>query len=81
MRVGVEQGPSWASARSSMLVKAEGYFTLPGGNPGRTYDVAADGQRFLMIKTGTDSDRGSSSPEITLVLNWIEELKQRVPTP
>jgi hypothetical protein len=29
----------------------EGYYTTPGAPFfGRTYDIAADGQRFLMIK-------------------------------
>ncbi len=36
------------------------------------YDVAPDG-RFLMV-----SDRPTT--EFKLVLNWFEELKQRVPT-
>ena len=45
----------------------------------RTYDLAPDGQRFLMIKPGTGSD--SSPSEITVVLNWYEELLERVPVP
>jgi len=40
---------------------------------GRTYDVAPDGHRFLMIKP-------APPPDIAVVLNWSEELKQRVPT-
>jgi serine/threonine-protein kinase len=47
MRVGMERGPS--SAATPTLVIKEGYYTMPG-NPSRTYDIAADGQRFLMIK-------------------------------
>jgi serine/threonine protein kinase/Tol biopolymer transport system component len=39
------------------------------------YDVSADGQRFLMYSTG----KQESAP-ITIVQNWQEELKQRVPT-
>ena len=49
--------------------------------PGRHYDVSADGQRFLLLK---DAPAGGAqravAPEITVVLNWSEELKQRVPT-
>jgi Tol biopolymer transport system component len=41
-----------------------------------TFDVASDG-RFIMIETG---DRETSSNSITLVQNWFEELKRRVPT-
>jgi serine/threonine-protein kinase len=50
--------------------------TSPG--PGRTYDVAPDG-RFLMIKDAT-TDSPQSTPQMLVVLNWTEELKQRVPT-
>ncbi len=41
----------------------------------RPYDVAPDG-RFLMMK----SVSGSRPGEITVVLNWFEELKRLVPT-
>jgi hypothetical protein len=42
----------------------------------RNYDVASDG-RFLMIK---DSEPLADVARIDVVLNWSEELKQRVPT-
>ena len=51
MRVGVERGPSWAATTPTLLVK-EGYFTIRVPPSGRTYDIAPDGQRFLMIKEG-----------------------------
>jgi serine/threonine-protein kinase len=38
---------------------------------GRTYDVSPDG-RFLAVKA-----LEAASPEITVVLNWFEELRQR----
>jgi hypothetical protein len=41
----------------------------------RTYDLSADGSRFLMVKQG-DASRPSS---IVVVQNWFEELKARVP--
>jgi hypothetical protein len=40
------------------------------------YDVTRDGQRFLLNSLTEES---APSP-ITVVLNWQEELKQRVPT-
>ena len=40
----------------------------------RDYDVAADGQRFLMIKEETSSEE-SAPNEIHVVLNWFEELR------
>ncbi len=42
------------------------------------YDVAPDGQRFLMIK---EADEGEGQlGQINVVLNWFEELKRLVPT-
>jgi Tol biopolymer transport system component len=38
------------------------------------FDVARDGQRFLMVKTDSAGGR------LNVVLNWFEELKQRVPS-
>ena len=50
------------------------------GGPGRTYDVASDG-RFLAIVEGDGSGGGREvgPPEITVVLNWFEDLVARVP--
>ena len=43
------------------------------------YDVAPDGQRFVMIQEG-GQDSGAPQ-QINVVLNWFEELKRRVPVP
>jgi len=45
----------------------------------RMYDIAADG-RMLGISPFGQADPGRSGTEIRVVLNWTEELKQRVPT-
>ena len=45
-----------------------------------TYDVAPDGQRFLMIKDEGPPDESANPSHIVLVHNWLEELKARVPT-
>jgi serine/threonine-protein kinase len=50
---------------------------------GRPYDVSADGKRFIMIKDATPTTSpGVFAPpsQLVVVLNWTEELKQRVPT-
>ena len=46
------------------------------------FDVTQDGQRFLVTAfVGTDvSDPATATPRINVILNWFEELKQRVPT-
>ena len=45
----------------------------------RRPDVAADGQRFLMIKLAA-SDPTSAPPQIVVVQHFDEELKRLVPT-
>jgi len=45
------------------------------------WDISPDGKQFLMLKEAAPS--GTPAPEtprrINIVLNWFEELKQRVP--
>ena len=77
MRVAIERGPTWAASAPTKLLN-EGYFTVPGVNPGRTYDISPDGQRFLMIKAGGASDQ-VAAPQIVVVQNWFEELRRLVP--
>jgi eukaryotic-like serine/threonine-protein kinase len=42
------------------------------------YDLSPDGQRFLMLKPSESAE--AAPTQITVVLNWFEELKQKVPT-
>ena len=43
----------------------------------RTFDVTPDGKRFLMVKEAAEAQAGSS--DINIVVNWVEELRQRLP--
>jgi serine/threonine-protein kinase len=47
----------------------------------RAYDVAPDGQRFLMIKDAASADQKSTETPASMivVLHWFEELKARLP--
>ena len=45
----------------------------------RTYDISADGRRFLMIKEPGGEGRDSPPPTISVVLNWLSELKEKLP--
>ena len=45
----------------------------------RDYDIMPDGERLVVVLPAEDSDEGP--PRINIVLNWIEELKERVPLP
>lgn len=50
-------------------------------NRWRHYDVSADGQRFLLFKDAPTTDgKKAAAPEILVVVNWLEELKAKVPT-
>jgi hypothetical protein len=43
----------------------------------RPFDVSPDGQRFLMLKE--DAATGATRTGMTVVLNWFEELKTKLP--
>ena len=49
------------------------------GSNGRTYDVSADGQQFLMIKLITSGAQNSAVTGASLIVveHWTEELKAR----
>jgi serine/threonine-protein kinase len=77
VRVGVEQGASWAATAPATIVK-EGYWTIVSGSPGRNYDVSPDGQRFLVLKRA--SEPNAPPPQLVVVQHFDEELKRLVPT-
>jgi serine/threonine-protein kinase len=50
---------------------------------GTEWDISPDGKRFLMIKEVESASKPAAAEvprKINIVLNWFEELKQRVPT-
>jgi len=65
---------SFTASKPRMLF--EGPYELPPV-PIANYDVSSDGQRFLMLKP---SEEEAAPTQINVVLNWFEELKQKVPT-
>jgi protease II len=47
---------------------------------GRTWDIHPDGKRFIMIQSAESGESSTAIPrQINIVLNWFEELKQKVP--
>jgi len=68
MAVAIQTHPSFVAATPHPL--------FAGSYEQGAYDVAPDG-RFIMIEPGQP---GASPAQITLVQNWFEELKRRVPT-
>jgi Tol biopolymer transport system component len=75
MAVDIATQPVFAAGKPRMLFEGE---YNPGPVPIPNYDVSSDGQRFLMVKP-SEKER-SASTQINVVLNWFEELKQKVPT-
>ncbi|MBI4478795.1 MAG: PD40 domain-containing protein [Acidobacteria bacterium] len=78
MVVDVTTGPSFSVGKPRMLF--EGSYTHAAGSEEvlfSNYDVAPDDQRFLMIEP---SQQERDATQINVVLNWFEELKQKVPT-
>ena len=82
MAAAILESPGSAAFRSRTPIKlfdTRGYL-VPPTVAGRPYDVSADGGRFLMIKPVSARRETSTPQSITVVQNWQEELKQRVPT-
>ena len=45
------------------------------------YDVTPDGQRFVLVTPEVVEAGDDRLRQIRVVLNWFEELKERVPVP
>jgi serine/threonine-protein kinase len=67
------RGVVWRAGTPAKLF--DGYVNT--GTSGRTYDVSPDGQRFLMIKAGTDA--GAATLGIIVVQHWDQELRRLAP--
>jgi serine/threonine-protein kinase len=78
MSVGVAPGPTWAATAPTRLF--EGRYGAEANQSGRTYDIAPDGKRFLMIKAASSGDQAAVPTNLVVVQNWREELRRRVPT-
>jgi Tol biopolymer transport system component len=80
MRVAVETEPVFKRGNPETLFKGRYVGSYPAD--GTPWDIDPDGNRFLMIKppVGADGAATETGPrKITIVLNWDEELKERVP--
>ena len=74
MLVPVRSGSTFERDSPKQLFPAGGYFSTQV----RNFDIARDGQRFLMIKELREAAGTQPDVTINVVLNWFEELKQRV---
>ena len=73
MVVDVRTRPTFSAGKPRLLFGGS-YHADNTGHP--MYDVASDGQTFLMSQEAQGEERN----EVNIVLNWFEELKRLVPT-
>jgi hypothetical protein len=76
MAVPIETAPAF---RAGLPVTM---FELPSAAErlGRQWDLAPDGDRFLIIDRAEDAASEQSQSRMVVVLNWDQELKRLVPT-
>ncbi len=74
MAVEITTQPSFSAGKPKVLFAGQ-YQSSPSPVPNANYDVSPDGQRFLMLKPG---GQDQTATQINVVLNWFEELKQKV---
>jgi eukaryotic-like serine/threonine-protein kinase len=75
MVVDIATQPGFAAGKPRILF--EGRYQ-PSPVQSADYDISRDGQRFLMLKPSESAE--AAPTQINVVLNWFEELKQKVPT-
>ena len=73
----VETQPTFKAGTPRMLFRGGDYLSMQGnylmeGN----YDVAPDGQHFIMIK---EKESPASPNELSIILHWTDELKRLAP--
>ena len=79
MAVPIETEPTFTQGTVDLLFDLGPYFK-PSQSPNRRIDISPEGDRFLLLKTGGESDETAETTSIIVVQNWFEELKRLVPT-
>ena len=69
--VSVENGALRAKSPAILLDSPTGRFDPDG-------DISLDGSRLLFARAGGDEEENRREP--TVIVNWFEELKAKVPT-
>ena len=76
--VPVEAGPSLKLGNPEVLFRQAYISTWRFATLYTPWDISPNDKRFLMIKP--EFPEGDDAYKINIVLNWFEELKQKVPT-
>ena len=77
--VSIETGSEFKAGKPGILFEKTFVY---GDSAGPAWDISPDGKRFLMIKPPgpIDNPAAMNGPRrINIVLNWFEELKERIP--
>ncbi len=78
MRVAVETEPTFKLGTPEVLFR--GTYVDADADSSCPWDIHPDGKRFLMMKEKAPAASPSGGPrKINIVLNWFEELKERIP--
>jgi hypothetical protein len=79
MAVSVKTEPNFNIVGTPQVL-FRGTYVSSSPSDGTLWDISPDGKRFLMIKpSGLSESAGRGLRKINVIVNWIEELKQRVP--
>jgi hypothetical protein len=73
--VPVQTSGTFVRGEPQRLFSAKGYLSTQV----RNFDVARDGQRFLMIKEAAGNENARRPANINVVVNWFGEIEARVP--
>ena len=80
LAVPVQTDPTFARGTATVVMDGDYWLTTPLGS--RAYDIDPSGERFLVVKPmAAPGSDGRSVRSLTFVLNWFEELTDRVPVP
>ena len=72
MQVPIQTGATLSAATPQVLFEGNYFASASAGARGRTYDVTADGKRFVMVKDSKPQASSSEPTPFTIVLNWFE---------
>ena len=77
--VSIAPGPPFSVGHSEVLFSRA--TVVRPTSAARFHDIASDGQRFLFLSPQSAGAGAVVSPQINVVLNWTQELLERVPVP
>jgi len=76
--VDVRTQPNFTFSKATSL-PIEGIALQSVGPVSRSYDVMPNGKQFIVMLPSQTASGDQSDSQVNVVLNWFEELKQRVP--